>query len=159
MGPDLLWLKHYHYDIFQPYDKDPKEGIDTTNKSPLRLQFNMDAGGEINEVWVALEPTLAALKFTKTPKAKPLKKEDLQKYLGEYDLGGVFAKVFIKGESTLYILVPGQPEYEMIPVDKHRFNLKLPVSGYFVEFTVNDKGETSALTFQQPNGNFKAKKK
>jgi hypothetical protein len=47
----------------------------------------------------------------------------------------------------------------MIPVDKHRFNLKLPVSGYFVQFTVNDKGETSELTFQQPNGNFKAKKK
>jgi CubicO group peptidase (beta-lactamase class C family) len=159
MGPDLLWLKHYHYDIFQPYDKDAKEGIDTTNKSPLRFQFNMDAGGEINEVLVALEPTLAPLKFAKTPKAKPLKKEDLQKYLGEYDLGGVLAKVFIKGENSLYVLIPGQPEYEMIPVDKHRFNLKLPVSGYFVQFTVNEKGETLELTFQQPNGNFKAKKK
>ncbi|MBR2648097.1 MAG: serine hydrolase [Sediminibacterium sp.] len=159
IGKDILWLKHYHYDVFQPFDKDPEEGIDTTNKSPLQIQFIADLSGDIHELLIALEPTLAPLKFTKTPKAKPLKKEDLQKYVGEYDLGGVIAKVFIKGENTLVVLVPGQPEYELIPVEKDRFSLKIPVSGYFVQFSVNDKGETSELTFQQPNGNFKAKKK
>ncbi|WP_163602918.1 DUF3471 domain-containing protein, partial [Klebsiella pneumoniae] len=45
MGKDILWLKHYHYDVFQPFDKDPEEGIDTTNKSPLRAQFIADLSG------------------------------------------------------------------------------------------------------------------
>jgi CubicO group peptidase (beta-lactamase class C family) len=159
LGKEILWLKHYHYDVFQPFDKDAEEGIDTTNKSPLRVQFITDISGDINELMIGLEPALPPLKFKKTPKAKPLKKEELQKYVGEYDLGGVLAKVFIKGEKTLFVLIPGQPEYEMMPIEKDRFNLKLPVTGYFVQFIVNDKGETTELTFQQPNGNFKAKKK
>jgi len=54
--------------------------------------------------------------------------------------------------------VPGQPDYELVPLGKDKFGLKV-APGYFVQFDVNDKTETTALTFQQPNGNFKAKKK
>ncbi len=155
---DILWLNHYHYDVFQPYDKDPVDGIDTAAHSPLRLQFQMNEAGEINTLHMALEPTLPALKFVKTPKPKEISKEALQISVGEYDLGAVIAKVYIKGEKTLYVLVPGQPDYELVPTEKHKFSLKI-LSSYSVLFDINDQGESTGLTFIQPNGNFKAKKK
>lgn len=158
LGKDKLWLHHYHYDIFDPFDKDPKDGIDTSEKSPLRLQFEMNEGGDISEVRVALEPTLAPLKFTRKPKPKEITKEELQKYVGEYNISTAVVKVYIKEEKTLYVVVPGQPEYELIPVEKDKFALKI-LNGYFVQFDVSAEGETTGLTFLQPNGNFKASRK
>jgi CubicO group peptidase (beta-lactamase class C family) len=158
MGKDILWLRHFHYDIFEPFGKDPVDGIDTADKSPLRFQFNMNEAGDITSVQAALEGTLPPLKFTKTAKAKPISKEELQKYVGDYDLKTVVAKVYIKDEKTLFVLIPGQPDYELIPVDKHKFGFKI-MNGYFVQFDVDDKGESTALTFVQPNGNFKAPRK
>jgi len=54
--------------------------------------------------------------------------------------------------------VPGQPEYELVPVGNHKFDFK-KVAGYAVNFEMNDKGDVLSLTFVQPNGNFKALKK
>ena len=66
--------------------------------------------------------------------------------------------MYIKDEKTLYVLVPGQPDYELVPVDKNKFAIKV-AAGFYVQFEVNDKEETQSLTFVQPNGNFKATKK
>ncbi|MBY0480215.1 MAG: serine hydrolase [Chitinophagaceae bacterium] len=159
LGKDVLWLRNYHYDIFEPFGKDPVDGIDTTDKSPLRVQFQMNEAGDISHIQMAIEPTLPPLKFTKTPKPKEITADELKKYVGDYDIAGAaIAKVYIKDNKTLYVLVPGQPDYELIPVDKDKFSIKV-ASGYFVQFDINDKGESSGLTFIQPNGNFKAKKK
>lgn len=158
LGKEQLWLRHYHYDIFEPFNNDPKDGIDTADKSQLRFQFQMNEAGDINTVNLALEPTLPPLKFNKTPKPKAITKEELQKFVGEYEFNGVAAKVYIKDDKTLYILIPGQPDYELIPIDKNKFSLKL-LSGFYIQFEVNDTGQTTDLTFMQPNGNFKAKKK
>ncbi len=158
MGKDILWLRHYHYDVFEPFDKDPKDGIDTTDKSPTHFQFQMNEAGEINAVNLPLEPTLAPLKFSKTPKPKTISKDELIKFSGDYELGAVVVKVYVKDEKTLFVLVPGQPDYELVPVDTNKFMLKI-LSGYYVQFDVNDNGVTTGLSFLQPNGNFKAKKK
>ena len=158
LGKDLLWLRHYHYDVFEPFDKEPKDGIDTTDKSPTHFQFQMNEAGEINAVSVPLEPTIAPLKFSKTPKPKTLSKDSLIKFTGDYELGTVVVKVYVKDEKTLFVLVPGQPDYELVPVDTNKFMLKI-LSGYYVQFDVNDHGITTGLSFLQPNGNFKAKKK
>lgn len=158
IGKDQLWLHHYHYDIFEPYDKDPDDGIDTSEKSGLRFQFEMNQAGDISEVEVALEPTLAPLKFTRKPKPKETTKEELQKYTGEYQISTATVKVYIKNDKTLFVMIPGQPEYELVPVEKDKFALKT-LSGYFVQFDVSPTGETTALVFVQPNGNFKAVRK
>ena len=119
----------------------------------------MTEAGEMNAVHLVLEPSLPALKFTKTPKAKAISKEELQKYVGDYDLrGAAIVKVYIKDDKTLFVLVPGQPDYELFAVEKDKFAIKA-ISGYFVQFEMNDKGETNGLMFIQPNGNFKATKK
>lgn len=159
LGKDILWLRHYHYDVFEPFNIDPKDGIDTTERSPTHLNFQMNEAGDISSVEMAMEPTLPALKFIKSPKPKEVSVDELNKYTGDYDLAGAATvKVYIKYSKTLYVLVPGQPDYELIPVDKDKFSIK-KLNGYFVQFDTNESGITSGLTFIQPNGNFKAKKK
>jgi hypothetical protein len=57
----------------------------------------------------------------------------------------------------LFAFIEGQPEYELIPTDKNKFELKI-LKGYSVVFDENEKGEIMAVSFVQPNGTFKAKK-
>jgi hypothetical protein len=78
--------------------------------------------------------------------------------VGEYDLNGVISKLYLKEEKTLYLFVPGQPEYELVPLGGDKFSIKI-ASGYYLQFALNEKNEVTELTFMQPNGNFKAKKK
>jgi len=151
-----FWFKHAHYDVFNVFEIDKKLGIDTTDDNTA-FQFQMNKTGEITWVEAELQPGLKPLQFMKTPKAAPVDSAQLKKYEGEYELGGVTAKVYLKS-NVLYVFVPGQPEYETIPTGNHEFKLKV-LSGYSVKFEVNDKGEVNALNFIQPNGTFKAKRK
>ncbi|MBS1656424.1 MAG: serine hydrolase, partial [Bacteroidetes bacterium] len=154
-----VWLKHYHYDIFQPFNVDKKEGIDTTENNPLRLQFNMSSTGEIINITMPLQPGLKDIEFRRIPKPKEMTKAELEKYVGEFEFApGTTVKFYIKGEHTLYAFIQGQPEYELVPTDTNKFALKI-LSGYSVEFEENNKGEVISATFNQPNGKFKATKK
>ena len=157
-GDNVLWLRHYHYDVFDIFGKDAKEGIDTADAGPVKIQFQMNATGDIENLTVPFEAGLKPIVFAKQLKVKDVKKEDLQKYTGEYELSGATVKVYIKNDKTLYALVPGQPEYELVPIDKDKFGLKV-ISGYYIQFSVDDKNKVTDLTFIQPNGNFKAVKK
>ena len=157
-GDNVLWLRHYHYDVFDIFDKDAKEGIDTSAAGPVKIQFQMNAAGDIESLTVPFEAGLKPIVFTKQLKVKAVTKEDLQKYTGEYELSGATVKIYIKNDKTLYALVPGQPEYELVPTDKDKFGLKI-ISGYYVQFSVDEKNKVTDLTFIQPNGNFKAVKK
>ena len=58
----------------------------------------------------------------------------------------------------MYAFVEGQPEYELVPIDKNKFDLKT-LKGYSALFESNDKGEIISVSFIQPNGTFKATKK
>jgi hypothetical protein len=44
--------------------------------------------------------------------------------------GAAIVKVYIKDNKTLFVLVPGQPDYELVPVEKDKFSLKI-INGYF----------------------------
>jgi len=153
-----LWLNHFHYDVFDAWMMDKKEKLDTMNQEPLKVQFKMNVSGDIESVSVQLEPSIKPLEFARVAKEIEVKKDDLSKYVGDYEMAGIVAKFYLKGEKTLYLFVAGQPEYELSPIEKDRFALKI-VSGYFVKFAVNDKGEVTDVTFQQPNGNFKVTRK
>lgn len=157
LGSETLYLRHYHYDIFEPFSKDPKEGIDTTDAPPFKVQFETNMQGDIDHMDIPFEAGLKPISFTKQLDVKELKKEDLQKYIGDYELMGATVKVYIKN-NQLYVLVPGQPEYELLPVDKDKFAIKV-AKDYYVQFNSNATNEIEALTFIQPNGNFKATRK
>jgi CubicO group peptidase (beta-lactamase class C family) len=153
-----LWLRHYHYDVFEALSIDKEEGIDTTQSENLKIQFQMTTAGDITSALIPLQDGLKDMEFTKTTKAKEITKEELNKYVGEFELAaGVNAKFYIKGEKKLFAFIEGQPEYELIATDKNKFELKI-LKGYSVVFDENEKGEITAVSFVQPNGTFKAKK-
>ncbi|MBL7742530.1 MAG: serine hydrolase [Chitinophagaceae bacterium] len=154
-----VWLRHYHYDVFETFGIDKEEGIDTSGGSQLNIQFHMNPAGEIMHISMPLQPGLKDLEFTRKPKPKDVTKNELEKYVGEYEFQpGAVAKFYIKGEKTLYAFIEGQPEYELVPTEKNKFSLKV-LSGYSVKFEENEKGEIIAASFIQPNGTFKATKK
>lgn len=158
ISDNILFLRHYHYDVFEPFSQSPTEGIDTTENTSNKIQFIMSPAGDVDRLSVPLEPGLKPIEFTRQVIAKPITATELTKYIGDYDLSGATVKVYVKNEKTLYVLVPGQPEYELVAVDKDRFSIKV-AAGYFVQFAVDANNKTTELTFMQPNGNFKATKK
>jgi CubicO group peptidase (beta-lactamase class C family) len=148
-------LDHFHYDQFNAVILDPAlEGQD-----PIRFTFHIDVSGDITKLTVPFEGGVKDIEFVKETKAIAVKKSDLEKYVGEYELQpGAIAKFYIKGENTLYAFIEGQPEFELVATDKNKFDLKI-IKGYSVTFEENAKGEIVAASFVQPNGTFKANRK
>lgn len=152
---DSMWLRHYHYDVFEVKGFDREEGLDTSSGGTV-LNFRTRDDGKIGSLSIALEPSLKPTEFIYKPKPRILGKEALQKYVGEYELGSITAKVYLKGE-TLFVFVPGQPEYETIATGDHTFKLKV-LDGFSVQFDVAED-KVTGMRFIQPNGTFRAKRK
>ena len=154
-----VWLRHYHYDVFESFGVSKEDGIDTTQKSQLNIQFHTNAAGDIDLISLPIQPGLKDIEFNRIPKPKELTKADLEKFVGEYEFQpGAVAKIYIKNEKTLCAFVEGQPEYELVPTDKNKFDFKI-MKGFSIKFEENPKGEITAASFVQPNGTFKANRK
>ncbi len=80
-----------------------------------------------------------------------------KKFEGVYRFApGNEMKVYIK-DSTLKALLPGQPEYILLPLSENIFQLK-GLSGYKMIFNLNENNKIISVTSSQPNGDFKAEK-
>ncbi len=150
-------INHYHFDWFNflPID----EGNDAETDEDLKGLFTINVKGEIESLKLPLEGSVEAIEFKKEVTAIDVKKEDLEKLVGEYELPGpTVVKVYIKGEKTLVVFVPGQTDYELVPVKENVFNFKA-LPGFSVKFEKDEKGTVTSLSFIQPNGTFKGKRK
>lgn len=145
-------VAHYHYDVFDfifIYEE-----FDRT----FRVSFLTDLKGDIGSLSIQLEPAVGPAVFTRLPEKATMERSFLKKFVGEYTLGKVTATVFIKGENTLSLSVPGQPEYELVPCRDTTFNFKI-LAGYSIEFIMNESGEVTEAKVSQPFGVFTATKK
>ncbi len=150
-----LWLRHHHYDVFEPLEV-TEEGIDTSGVVELLLVFSTNSSGDISGVEMQIEPALDhPIKFKRSDKAVEMEEDALEKYVGEYELMGMVAKVYTKGD-ILYLFVPGQPEYKLTANGDHKFSLN--IEGYKLEFH-EENGGINSVSFIQPNGTFKAERK
>lgn len=148
-------LLHVHYDQFNAVVLDPA----LEDNEPIRFSFHINAAGDIFKLTIPFEAGVKDIEFEKKSKAIDVNKTDLKKYEGEYELApGVVARFYTKGEKTLYAYIEGQPEYELVPTEKNKFDLKI-LKGYSVLFEANANGEIIAVNFIQPNGTFKASRK
>ena len=151
------FLRHYHYDIFESFSIE--QPVEEQGQSDFnKVRFLMNNKGEISSFETQMEPAVKEILFTRLPPAIQLTKTDLQPYLGEFELSGMIVKFYLRGENTLMLTVPGQPDYEMIPTKKHEFEFKTP-KGFSIKFEIDDKNEATSVTFYQPNGIFTAKRK
>jgi CubicO group peptidase (beta-lactamase class C family) len=142
-------LRHYHYDVFV--------GAGPRYFMGEKFSFLTNLQGEINQVNVALEPAVPEIVFRRKLVGKEVDGAVLASYVGEYDFGGQIAKVYLKGEKTLMMFVPGQPEYELVAVQKHEFKIK-SLEGFKVKFSL-ENGKVTELKSIQPNGTFSARRK
>lgn len=151
-----FYLEHYHYDVFRPAAL--MEGMELDADSPIRMQFVSDLKGDPSELRVfGLELSVESLVFKKQAVAVDMAASDLEMYCGAYAISGVEIKIFMK-KDALTVFVPGQPEYETVPLGNHEFKLKA-LDGYSVRFEVDAAGKPVAVYFVQPNGTFRAERK
>jgi CubicO group peptidase (beta-lactamase class C family) len=156
-GTLSFWLRHFHYDVFELVAIDRSTGIDTSEVAPFKLQFYLNSMGELEKFTLPIESGLKPIEFTRKLKTITTSTSELEKYVGDYEVMGTIAKVSTRN-NKLYLFVPGQPEYELAALGKHRFSLTA-AEGFFLQFDVSDSNKVTAVTFEQPNGNFKANKK
>jgi CubicO group peptidase (beta-lactamase class C family) len=149
-------LKHYHYDIFNAYPTN--EGMDAEEDDPTKIDFKTSLKGEIESIAINLEPAVDPIIFKKEIKEIKVDKADLAKYTGSFELGPQTIKFEVRGEGVLWASISGQPDYELVPVKKDEFNLKI-LSGFSIRFEADDKGNYNTAWFIQPNGTFKAIRK
>ncbi|WP_179320550.1 serine hydrolase [Winogradskyella helgolandensis] len=152
------YLHHYHYDTFEFIDV--KNGkIDTTEiGNALKLNFSTNVAGDIDYGRIDIEGIVDPIAFKHTPNTIDVDAKTLEQYVGEYDLMGTEIKAYIKDKNVLYVFVPGQPEYALIPTAAHKFNFKT-LEGFKIEFIESDDKSINEVKFIQPNGTFVAKRK
>lgn len=154
-----FYLRHDHYDVFDFFEVTGTE-IDTSdNGGPVRFNFMTNNAGEITSANLNIEATLdQPIEFKHKPNTIEVDKATLEKYVGTYELAGTEIKVYIKNEKTLYLYVAGQPEYELLATDKHKFSFKI-IEGFKIEFVESDTKQFNEIILIQPNGTFKASRK
>ena len=76
----------------------------------------------------------------------------LKKLAGTYKSEEITVDVFVQG-NHLSVIVPGQPQYDLIPDHGLSFKFK-HFSWISFRFLVNDEGIVTELQFLQPNGIF-----
>ena len=151
---EKMYLGHKHYDIFMPYFV--KDGrVDPESEFPLNFNFQTNDMGDISALKIKVEPTLDPISFTRSPEEVEVAEEKLESLAGGYDLSGTELKVSVQ-EKQLRLLVPGQPEYTLIPTGENEFAIK-GLSGFKVRF--EEKSEGLKMILIQPNGTFTATKK
>ena len=153
-----LWLNHYHYDTFLPYElNEGKVDMEASYDNFLITFYNNDQGEIINLTSKFEQSIEDPILFKKKLKELEVKKENLEKYVGNYKFNSSSGcKTYLK-DDVLYVFVPGQPEYELYPIKEHVFAFKI-LDGYKVEFKVNKKEKVTEISFIQPNGTFYAKR-
>jgi CubicO group peptidase (beta-lactamase class C family) len=143
-------LQHYHYDVFRvPEDVD-------SPASGEKFLFAINRAGDIASVSAALEPALNEdIVFTRAPEKLP--HDALQALTGDYLLHEMIVSVSLAGD-ILRLTVPGQPQYELVPIKGLSFEVK-GMSGFSIDFVKDASGKLSEAVFHQPNGVFHAQRK
>ena len=143
-------LNHYHYDVFS--------GRDEQLDMDFKVAFASDIDGIVSSVSLAFDPSAKPMVFTRAASTAMQHKGFLELFCGVYEVMGLAATVALQGETTLVVNVPGQPLYELIPVEGNRFKLK-GLEGFSIEFKQDDSGRVTEAVFHQPNGTFAAARK
>jgi CubicO group peptidase (beta-lactamase class C family) len=143
----VLPLYHYHYDRFDTPD-DEENGL-------WSLNFYTDPQGDIDRTVFSLDESEAT--FVRKVDASLSDPNVLKQYAGKYEFAGSTIEVLLKTDNHLYLSVPGQPLYELVPVKTHTFRIKQFADYTFVFVVEND--QVKALKQIDPSGEYLLEKK
>lgn len=148
-----LNIKHHNYNHFTfLVDAPVFDGSEA-----MHGEFKVAADGTITALSLPYEDGIKPIEFKKEITVMTFAKEELKKYEGSFAFSGLVFKTYIDAGGVLKAIVPGQPEYEMVPIKEHVFNLK-GLNGFSARFEVDQKGDVVVCNLIQPNGSFQLKK-
>lgn len=155
IGKQRVWLNHYHYDVFELKDIDAQGNADTSDGG-VKINFRTGLDGQVEGAALSLDdPSGNAVEFKRQPDAKEVSEEQLQAYIGTYEVGGMKISITVEN-GILFMDVPGQTNYETIAQGNHYFKLKA-LSGFAIRFEMDESiGRATVMYAIQPNGTFKA---
>lgn len=137
-------LEHYHYDIFQT----PADPLDVFEK--MKVQFFTDMDGDISSLSMPLQPDVKDIVFTRLPDRQLTERSFIEAFAGDYEIEGspVPLKVSLRGENSLILTVPGQPDYKLNPKRGTTFALA-DIPGITIEFKRDAAGKVNEAVLNQ----------
>ncbi|GAB3989477.1 hypothetical protein GCM10028807_14470 [Spirosoma daeguense] len=147
------WLDYEHYDKFQILETGG--GIAKTYQASIRSQLSSNQVGDIGGMATTSQEHLASepLGFVRPTSTRQISANQLIRYVGDYESTNLSARIELRNGNSLYLIVPGQTDYELEFIDNHVFfNKEQP--NYFAHFALNQQGNVATLSIIQSNGDF-----
>jgi CubicO group peptidase (beta-lactamase class C family) len=148
-----LKIKHVQYNYFKfSIDENVFDGSEA-----LTGEFTVAVDGSVTSLKMPFESSVQDIVFTKQVSTSQIIKVDPKQYCGDYDFNGTIAKIYLTDGNMLKVAVPGQPDYELLPVKPDEFAVK-GAKGVSIKFERDENGNIPACVFIQPNGTFRVAK-
>jgi len=116
----------------------------------MKVMFLTDMEGEISSLSMPLQPDVKDIVFTRLPDRQLTQRSFIEAFAGDYEIAGspVPLKVSLRGENSLIISVPGQPDYKLNPKRGTTFELA-DIKGITIEFKRDADGKVSEAVLNQ----------
>ena len=131
------------------------------SEEKLLAQFLTNVKGDVDRVSLPLEPAVAAIVFTRRPPVQLCDPAFLRTVTGTYalvDNANFTFTIDRKGETALTYAVPGQPRYDLEPVQGTEFRLKGLV-GFSVRFLIDAAGNVVEAQLVRHDGVYSARRR
>ncbi len=145
-------LNHWHYDTFSlGKSQDPA----AAELEHTQVLFRTDIEGGIAGIELRMEPSIKPVVFERAGDSSLSDPAAIEKFVGSYSLMESMVVAITRRDRTLVATVPGQPPYELVPLQSNTFKLK-SLDGYRMRFDIGEDGSVTKALFIQPNGVFEA---
>lgn len=137
-------MEHYHYDVFQV----PADPLDPFEK--MKVMFLTDFDGDVSSLSIPLEPSVKDIVFTRMPDRQLTDRSFIQAFAGDYEIQGSPQPltVSLRGDNSLIISAPGQPELKLNPMRGTTFQLA-DFHGITIEFKLGADGKVTEAVLNQ----------
>jgi len=141
-------INHWHFDVF--------EAVVNLNNSEtkLKIQFQMDVGGNIKSLSIPLEATASPIIFERKADDKFSTTEYLNQFTGNYTLATQRITIRIAG-GNLRLSITNQPTYTLNPISENLFQVD-NMDGFRIRFEMDESDKAQRAIFLQPNGRYEA---
>src|SRR5271165_353618 len=137
-------LEHYHYDQFQV----PADPLDPFQK--MKVSFVTGTDGDISSLSMPLQPDVKDIVFTRLPDRQLTQRSFIEGFEGEYEIAGSPRplKISLRGENSLILSFPGQPDYKLNARRGTTFQIG-DLAGVTLEFKRDAQGKVSEAVLNQ----------
>lgn len=144
-------LDHWHYDVFA-IAQEKQDMI--VSLEGMKFTFCNNPNGDIGEVVVPFEPTAGNIIFTHKTTHKDTLFNYLRQFAGVYEIYGYTVEIAVRN-GGLVAIIPGQPNYELIPAGENEFTVKT-MTGSTVRFVMDREEHVEEVLLIHPYGAFSA---